>query len=86
MCRRGFRERRDAAIIAVLKATRIRLSQLAQIRYDPDDPVGLDYWITPGQASRPGSSLSDHFARLPARSLPAGLPGSAVPGTGAQGR
>jgi hypothetical protein len=62
MCRRGFRERRDAAIIAVLKRP-VRLSQLAQIRNDPDDPVGLDYWITPGQASRLGSSLSDHLAR-----------------------
>jgi hypothetical protein len=40
MCRRDFREHRDAAIIAVLKATRIWPSQLAQTRYDPDDPVG----------------------------------------------
>ena len=36
----------------------------------PPDPVGLDYWITPGRASRLGSSLSDHFVRLPARTLP----------------
>ena len=38
-------------------------------------PVGLDYWITPGRASRLGSSLSDHFVRLPARTLPTRPPG-----------
>jgi site-specific recombinase XerD len=32
---RGFGERRDAAVIAVLEATGIRLSELAGIRYDP---------------------------------------------------
>jgi len=36
--------------------------------------VGLDYWIWPGRTSRLGSSLSDHFGRLPARTLPAQLP------------
>jgi integrase len=35
---RGFGERRDAAIIALLKASGIRLSELAGIRYDPRDP------------------------------------------------
>ena len=35
---RGFRERRDAAMVAVLEATGIRLSELAGIRYDPGDP------------------------------------------------
>ena len=40
-------------------------------------PVGLDYWIWPGRTSRLGSSLSDHFGRLPARSLPARLPDGA---------
>jgi hypothetical protein len=39
---RGFRERRDAAVIAVLEATRIRLSELAQIRYNPADPLRSD--------------------------------------------
>jgi integrase len=34
---RGFAERRDAAIIAILKASGIRLSELAGIRYHPDD-------------------------------------------------
>jgi hypothetical protein len=34
--------------------------------------VGLEYWIWPGQAFRLGSSLSDDFGLLPARSLSAG--------------
>ena len=45
---RGFQERRDAAMIALLEATGIRLSELAQIRYDPGDPrrsdVDLQLW------------------------------------------
>jgi len=35
---RGFQERRDTAIIAVLRAAGIRLPELAGIRYDPGDP------------------------------------------------
>ena len=43
---RGFAERRDAAIIAVLTASGIRLSELAGIRYHPDDPrrTDIDLW------------------------------------------
>ena len=43
---RGFQERRDAAVIAVFQATGMRLSELAGIRYDPDDPgrSDLDLW------------------------------------------
>ena len=43
---RGFAERRDAAVIAVLKASGIRLSELAGIRYHPDDPrrSDIDLW------------------------------------------
>ena len=43
---RGFGERRDTAIIAVLEATGIRLAELAGIRYDPDDPrrSDVDLW------------------------------------------
>jgi site-specific recombinase XerC len=43
---RGFQERRDAAMIAVLKATGIRLSELAGIRSDPGDSRrnDLDLW------------------------------------------
>jgi site-specific recombinase XerD len=40
----SFEDRRDAAILAVLLATGIRLSELTGIRYDPDDPYrsGVD--------------------------------------------
>jgi integrase/recombinase XerD len=43
---RGFAERRDAAIIAVLEASGIRLSELAAVRYDPHDQrrSDLDLW------------------------------------------
>src|SRR5271166_7043310 len=40
----------------------------------------------PGRTSRLGSSLSDHFGRLPARSLSARLPDGADPASGVQGR
>jgi integrase len=39
---RSFQQRRDAAVIAVFRATGIRLSELAGIRYDPDDPRRSD--------------------------------------------
>ena len=38
----SFAARRDAAIIAVFTATGIRLSELAGIRYHPDDPARTD--------------------------------------------
>jgi site-specific recombinase XerD len=43
---RAFVQRRDAAIIAVFKATGIRLAELASIRYDPGDPrrSDVDVW------------------------------------------
>jgi site-specific recombinase XerD len=43
---RSFQQRRDAAVIAVFRATRMRLSELAGIRYDPDEPrrSDLDLW------------------------------------------
>ena len=43
---RSFQQRRDAAMIAVFAATGIRLSELAGIRYDPDDPrrSDIDLW------------------------------------------
>ena len=43
---RSFQQRRDAAVIAVFAATGIRLSELAGIRYDPDDPrrSDVDLW------------------------------------------
>ena len=43
---RSFKQRRDAAMIAVFRATGMRLSELAGIRYDPADPSrsDLDLW------------------------------------------
>ena len=43
---RSFAQRRDTAIIAVFKATRIRLAELAGLRYDPGDPrhSDIDLW------------------------------------------
>jgi site-specific recombinase XerD len=35
---RAFADRRDAAVLAVFEATGIRLSELAGVRYCPDDP------------------------------------------------
>ena len=52
----------------------------------PAEAVGLDYWIWPGRLAVLGSSLSDPFARLPARALSARLPDGADPAPGIQGR
>jgi integrase/recombinase XerD len=43
---RSFAQRRDTAIIAVLRATGIRLAELAALRYDPGDPrrSDIDLW------------------------------------------
>ena len=43
---RAFAQRRDAAIIAVFRATGIRMAELAAIRYDPDDTQrsDVDLW------------------------------------------
>jgi site-specific recombinase XerD len=43
---RAFTQRRDAALIAVFRATGVRLSELAGIRYDPGDPgrSDIDLW------------------------------------------
>jgi site-specific recombinase XerD len=43
---RSFAQRRDAALIAVFRATGMRLAELAGIRYDPGDPSrsDVDLW------------------------------------------
>ena len=64
---RSFAQRRDTAIIAVFRATGIRLAELAGLRYDPGDPrrSDIDLWqreITVrgkgGKAARTASSRS----------------------------
>ncbi len=65
---RGFAERRDAAIIAVLKACGIRLSELAGIRYQPGDPrrSDIDLWqreiIVRGKGGKPRIVKISHDA------------------------
>jgi integrase/recombinase XerD len=39
---RSFAQGRDTAIIALFRATGIRLSELAAIRYHPDDSLNSD--------------------------------------------
>ena len=61
---RSFAARRDAAIIAVLTATGIRLSELAGIRCHPGDPARSDLDLQAGRsgsaarAGQPGPSRS----------------------------
>ena len=69
---RSFAARRDAAIIAVLTATGIRLSELAGIRCHPGDPPAATWTCKPGKsgsaarAGPPGPSRS--ATRRPAAS------------------
>jgi integrase/recombinase XerD len=69
---RAFVQRRDAAIIAVFKATGIRLAELASIRYDPGNPrrSDVDVWqreITVG--GKAGKTRIVKFSYDAARSL-----------------
>ena len=86
---RSFAQRRDTAIIEVFKATGIRLSELAGLRYDPGDPrrSDIDLWqreiTVRGKGGKPRIVRIGHQA---ARSLDRYLrardqarPGLAVP-------
>jgi len=69
---RTFAQRRDCAIIAVFTATGIRLSELAGIRCDPDDPLrsDVDLWrreITAG--GKGGQARTVKIGHDAARSL-----------------
>jgi len=78
---RGFAQRRDAAIIAVFRATGIRLAELAAIRYDPDDTQrsDVDLWqreiTVRGKAGKPrivrfgyqAAQTLDRYLRVRAR-------------------
>jgi site-specific recombinase XerC len=68
---RSFAQRRDTAIIAVFRATGIRLSELAGLRYDPGDPRCSD--MTCGSGRSPSA----------ARAARTGSPGSATRPPGA---
>jgi integrase/recombinase XerD len=85
---RTFAQRRDAAIIAVFRATGIRLAELAAIHYDPDDThrSDIDLWqreITVwGKAgkprivrfSHPAAQTLDRYLRVRARHAQAWRP------------
>jgi integrase len=85
---RTFAQRRDAAIIAVLKATGIRAGELAGIRYDSHDPrrSDLDLWqreiTVRGKGGRPrivrigheAARALDRYLRVRARHAQAWRP------------
>ncbi len=85
---RGFAQRRDAAIIAVFRATGIRLAELAAIRYDPDDTQrsDVDLWqreiTVRGKAGKPrivrfgyqAAQALDRYLRVRARHAQAWRP------------
>ena len=67
---RGFAQRRDAAIIAVFRATGIRLAELAAIRYDPHDTQLATSTCGSGRSRcgpKPGSPASSGSATRPPR-------------------
>ena len=64
--------------------TRASIHRVTLRRFGYGAMVWVDRPIWPGRTSRLGSSLSDHFGRLPARS-PAQLPDGADPAPGIQG-
>jgi site-specific recombinase XerC len=81
---RSFAQRRDTAIIAVFKATGIRLSELAGLRYDPGDPrrSDIDLWqreiTVRGKGGKPRIVRIGHqAARKPGPVPPRPLPPSA---------
>ena len=83
---RSFAQRRDTAIMAVLRATGIRLAELAGLRYNPGDPQHSDIDLRQreiavrGKGGKPGSSRS--ATRQPAASTGTCAPD---PGTGRPG-
>jgi site-specific recombinase XerC len=82
---RTFAQRRDAAVMAVFKATGIRVSELTGICYDAEDARRSDGDLRDreitvrGKAARPGSSGS-------ALTLPAASTATSGPGPGTRRR
>ena len=67
-----FAQRRDAAIIAVFRATSIRLSEMAGIRYYPDDPARTDLDLPAREiriAGKGGTARTVKIGHQAARSL-----------------
>ncbi len=61
---RSFAQRRDTAIIAVFRATGIRLSELAGLRYDPGDPRCSDIDLRHREITVRGKGGKDRIARI----------------------
>ena len=61
---RTFAQRRDTAIIAVFKATGIRLAELAGLRYDPGDPRRSDIDLYQREITVPGKGGKDRIVRI----------------------
>jgi Phage integrase family len=61
---RTFAQRRDTAIIAVFKATGIRLSELAGIRYNPGDPQRSDVDLWQREITVRGKGGKDRIVRI----------------------
>jgi site-specific recombinase XerD len=79
---RSFQQRRDAAVIAVFRATGMRLSELAGIRYHPDDPGCSDVDLWRREITVHGKGRKTRTVRL-VSTLPAPLTGTSAsaPGT-----
>jgi integrase/recombinase XerD len=61
---RSFAQRRDTAIIAVLKATGIRLSELAGLLYHPGDPRHSDIDLWQREITVRGKGAKDRIVRI----------------------
>ena len=60
----AFAQRRDAAILAVFRATGIRLAELAGIRYDPGDPDRSDLDLDRREIHVCGKGGRDRIVRI----------------------
>jgi len=61
---RSFAQRRDTAIIAVLRATGIRLAELVGLRYDPGDQQRSDIDLWQREITVPGKGGKDRIVRI----------------------
>ena len=59
-----FAQRRDAAILAVFRATGVRLAELAGIRYDPDGPGRSDLDMERREIKVRGKGGKDRTVRI----------------------
>ena len=61
---RSFAQRRDTAIIALFKATGIRLAELAGLRYDPGDPRRSDVDLWQREITVRGKGGKDRIVKI----------------------